>query len=109
MTEKKQTEHDQRLTNLIKEAPIPEKEQNKTFIQKTKKFCFSKIGIALITFILVFLLLIFVQPAYIFKKNEEGSFSMKYINYAIVAAISLLAALLVLIIPFLINKGKNVD
>ena len=101
------TQHDQRLFNIIDQAPMSEKEQTKTFVQKAKKFCCSKIGIALITFVLVFLLLLFLQPMYIFKKNDENSFSIKYINYAIVATISVSSALLVLVIPLFILKNKS--
>lgn len=103
----KPTQHDQRLDSILQEAPSPQKEEAKTFVDKAKKFCFSKIGMALLVFVFVFLILIFLQPAYVFKKTDDNSFSMKNINYATVAAISLAASLCTLVIPILIVGKQN--
>jgi hypothetical protein len=104
-----ETQHDQRLNNIIGDAPPTIKEANKSFSSQAIKFCTSSIGLAFFTFVLIFLLLIFLQPMYIFKKNDDNEFSMKYINYAIVAAIALVAALLVLVIPYFISHKKSVS
>jgi hypothetical protein len=98
---------EQRLAQLVQEAPEAESAQKKRFWERTKDFCFSKLGVALLTFIFVFALLLILQPAYIYKKNQDNSHSLKHVNYALVSGISLIAAIIVVLIPLFIAKRKD--
>lgn len=95
---------DQRLDKVVEEGPPSKDEQTKSFLSQMKRLCFSKIGLAFLAFVVVFLLLLFLQPAYIYKKNGAHAFGFKYINFALVTALSAIAALLVLVIPYFVTK-----
>lgn len=99
-----ETQQNKRLDSILNDAPQSEQQVSKSFTQKAKAFCFSKVGIACVVFISVFSLLLLLQPSYIFKKRDNNEFSLKYVNFAVVVGVSTLAVLLVLVIPFLITK-----
>ncbi len=61
--------HDQRLDRIIQQAPPSRDQEKTTFVAQARKFCMSKIGMAVITFVVLFLLFLFLQPVYIFRKK----------------------------------------
>jgi len=96
--------HDQRLEEILDSGPVAEKINRNTFKQKAVKFCGSRIGIALISIVIFFFLLLILQPTYIFKKNKDNEFSLKHINYTLVFIISVVGGICVFFIPYFINK-----
>ena len=97
---------DQRLENIINKGPPSAEQEAKGFLTQAKKFCFSKIGLAILTFIFLFLLLLVLRPSYIFKKSDDNAHSFKSVNYALLSAIALIGSLLVIVIPyFIVKKG----
>jgi hypothetical protein len=95
----------ERLDDIVRRAPAPQPGKDSpsgwAIAQKTAS---SQGGIALATFVLVFLLLLGLQPAFIFSKNAEGEHSLKHINYVTVLIVAAVCAALVFILPYLIAK-----
>jgi hypothetical protein len=97
--------HDQRLEEILKSGPIAEIQQRKTFKDKAVGFCGSRIGLAIIAGIIFFVLLLFLQPTYIFKKNDDNKRSLKYINYGLVLVLSIIGSVCVFFIPYFITRN----
>lgn len=70
---------------------------------KLKVFCFSHLGVSLLMMAAIFLLLLMLQPPYIFTKNTEN-YEFRSINYGYVVGISVGAGVLVFLLPMLIHK-----
>ena len=98
--------HEQRLEEILNEGPVAEVQQKRTFKQKAVGFCGSRVGMAIGAFILVFLLLLCLQPNYIYKKTADNQRSLKHVNYVVVLIIALLSSLCVFFIPYFIDKQK---
>jgi hypothetical protein len=102
------SQHDQRLEEILNESPPSTQQAQKTFADNAKSFCASRIGLALLSGVVFFFLLLILQPTYIFKKNKENnSFGFKDINYLLVFIISAIGSLCVGLIPFAINKTSS--
>lgn len=102
------SQHDQRLGEILDQGPPSTQKVRQTFTKKAGSFCASKLGIALLSGVIYFFLLLILQPRYIYKKNQENNtFKFKNINYIVVFVISLVGALGVFLIPCLINKTSS--
>uniref|UniRef100_A0A6C0BN10 Uncharacterized protein n=1 Tax=viral metagenome TaxID=1070528 RepID=A0A6C0BN10_9ZZZZ len=93
------------VQNLIDEAPASEKQVNTSVTNKLKSFCLSRLGLALISFILFFILFLVLQPKFIFKKSKDG-LELPQINYMLIFICSLVGAALVYFLPLVIGKKK---
>jgi hypothetical protein len=103
------SKHDQRLEEILAGGPAAEIQQKKNFKQQAVVFCGSRIGLALITGVVLFILLLFIQPTYIFKRNKENKHSLKHINYGLTLIISLFGSVCVFLIPYFISKGSSLN
>lgn len=103
---------ERRLDAIIDKAPLPAdvalKQEQGGFWRKSKAFCFTPIGVAIIGFVAVLALLLLVQPAYIYKKDANDAFSLKHVNWAVVLGIAVIAAGLIAIIPYFAAKKPSV-
>lgn len=68
-----------------------------------KTFVASPFGIGLLSFVVFFVLLLILRPAYIMKSKEAGSTALK-INFIKVFLISLVCAAIVCFVPLIICK-----
>jgi hypothetical protein len=101
-------QRDRRLANIVESAPQSKQAQGFTFVESAKRFCISKLGIAVFAFVTTFVLLLFLQPPYVQKKSSDDEFGQRHIKFGIIGAISFLSAVVVLLIPMLIVKRKEV-
>lgn len=103
---KQQNLHDKRLNEIIEAAPRSTIQDNRGFKAKALSFCVSRIGLTLFSWVVFFILLLIIQPQYIFKKNKDNTYSLNNINYGLVCGIALVGALFVFFIPYIINGRK---
>jgi hypothetical protein len=96
-----------RLKNIVEAGPATPQQAKQTFGAQVKRACLSKVGIAVLTFLLIFVLLLALQPTYIFKMDPEGGRSRNKINYGLIAGLAILAAGLVVGLPLLIAKKTS--
>lgn len=80
---------------------------NKEFSQKMLKFFTSYIGLALLAFVLLFIVLIAVRPPFVFKNGGDEKRKFKDIQFGIVFGMALAGAVLVGVISYFIVKGQN--
>lgn len=92
-----------RLKTIVEAGPATAQQEKIGFWGQVKRVCLSKVGIGVLTFLLVFVLLLALQPIYIFKQDQDGR-SRKHINYVLVVALAAIAAALVVGIPMLVAK-----
>ena len=96
---------DRQLEEIIQAGPVGAIESTKSFQQKALSFCRSRIGISILASVVFFLVLLFMQPTYIFKKNEDNQRSLVQINYTVLVALSILGGLCVFFVPSLIIRA----
>jgi uncharacterized membrane protein YcgQ (UPF0703/DUF1980 family) len=85
-------------------SPTPAVSTQTSMINKVKSFCLSKLGVALLTSIVIFIILLILQPKYVLKKPTDNEPYQK-INFFVVLVISLIAGLLVYFIPSTIKNS----
>jgi hypothetical protein len=96
--------HQQQLENILEEGPPSVSQTNRQFKSKALKFCMSGLGISILVGVCVFVLLLILQPNYIFKQNKDDKYQLKTINYMRVFLISAVGALIVFLVPFVICR-----
>ena len=96
---------EERVEALAKQVPHPPQKPQSVW-QQGQKLCHSKIGIAVLTFLFVFTLLMILQPMYIFKRNADNEHSLKHVNYALVLGLAAIVALVVTVVPYFIARRK---
>ena len=95
----------QPVEEIIAQRSNPATTLNISMASRIKQTCISLPGIALISAITFFGLLLILQPRYIFKKSKDDTASKK-INYWIVLGIALVGGLCVYVIPKLITMSE---
>jgi len=75
-----------------------------TLVNKLKTFCLSKLGVALLSTVAIFLTLVVLQPNYVFKKRTDDQ-SEKKLNWLLVGLVSLVGGLLVFFLPSLVERS----
>jgi hypothetical protein len=93
------------IQKILDDAPTSKANVNKTTTDKIRSFCFSRVGLSLISFVLFIVIFLIAQPRFIFKKTAQG-LEKGDINYTLVFILSVIGSLLVYFIPILINKNK---
>lgn len=91
------------VDKLINQAPPSKTQVNTNIGTKIKTYCTSRIGITWLSFPLFFMLLLIIQPKFIFKRNNEG-IEMQTINYTLVVIVSIISSLIVYFVPLSIWK-----
>lgn len=84
-------------------------EQKSVFVQKLGKFCMSYLGMAIIAFIVVFILLLVIRPQWVFKKtsNPSEARDWKNLSFITLVVVSFVAAVLIAVIPMIIIKSNE--
>lgn len=100
---------DDRLKSIVQAAPESVTQQDKSFWLQAKRAVLSKAGMAVLAFVLVFVLLIACRPTYVYQKDPNGinGRSRKRINFILIVGLSAAAAALVVLIPYLIERGTH--
>ena len=96
--------HEQRIEEILKSGPAGDIEEKITFQQKTISFCMSRIGLSVIAGIVFFIVLLVMQPTYVFKKNDDNQRSLVHINYTLLFFLSVIGGLCVFFIPYLLAR-----
>ena len=96
--------HEQRLEEILQSGPAGAIEEDISFRAKTMSFCQSRIGLAVIASLVIFVVLLMMQPTYIFKKNQDNQRSLVHIDYTLLLMLSAIGGLSVFFIPYLILR-----
>ena len=93
-------ERDEGLNDLLKTTETkPTPVASKITTDKIKKFCLSRVGIAVIAFFVFFIALLMLRPNYVFQKDSDK------LNLGLIFGISAIGGACVFFIPFFISAG----
>jgi hypothetical protein len=88
------------VREVLLQGPVPEKVAT---TNRLKQFCLSKLGVALIATCVFFMILLLLQPQYIFQVGVDQH-EPKKMNYTVTIGISIVGGVLVYLLPLFAGK-----
>ena len=74
-------------------------------VSKLQAFCLSRIGVALIATVLLGVLLVFLQPKYVFTKTSDP-FETPQLNYTVIGVLAVAGGLVVYATPSFLGRAS---